>query len=90
MISNANSIPNGALLRADVCIIGGGPAGISLALDLSERGFSVLMLESGFMQEDKKTQSLYEGETADEHLHNPLDKYRQRLLGGSTSIWGGR
>jgi choline dehydrogenase-like flavoprotein len=90
MITNANTIPNGACLRADVCVIGAGPAGIALTLDLSARGLSVLLLESGFAQEDAKTQSLYEGEVADERLHSPPDKYRQRRLGGSTAIWGGR
>ena len=90
MIVNANSIPDGACLQADVCIIGAGPAGIALTLDLSERGFSVLVLESGFMEEDSKTQRLYEGEVANQALHSPLDKYRQRRFGGSTAIWGGR
>ena len=90
MIVNANSISNGACLQADVCVIGAGPAGIALALDLSERGFSVLLLESGFMEEDSKTQQLYAGEVANEALHSPPDKYRQRRFGGSTAIWGGR
>lgn len=90
MIANADSIPNGACLQADVCIIGAGPAGIALALDLSERGFSVLMLESGFMKEDSNTQKLYEGEVANDKLHSPPDKYRQRRFGGSSAIWGGR
>jgi len=90
VIANADSIPNGTCLQADVCVIGAGPAGIALALDLSERGFSVLMLESGFMKEDSKTQRLYEGEVADDKLHSPPDKYRQRRFGGSTAIWGGR
>lgn len=90
MIANANSIPNGACLQADVCVIGAGPAGIALALDLSERGFSVVLLESGFMEEDSKTQQLYAGEVANEALHSPPDKYRQRRFGGSTAIWGGR
>jgi choline dehydrogenase-like flavoprotein len=90
VICNADSIPNGSCLRADVCIIGAGPAGIALALDLSERGFSVLLLESGFMKEDPTTQRLYEGDVADKKLHSPPDKYRQRRFGGSTAIWGGR
>ena len=90
MIANADSIPNEACLQADVCIIGAGPAGIALALDLSERGFSVLMLESGFMKEDSRTQQLYEGEVVDDRLHSPPDKYRQRRFGGSSAIWGGR
>lgn len=90
MITDANSIPNAACLQADVCVIGAGPAGIALTLDLSARGFSVLLLESGYLALDAKTQALYAGEVADEHMHSPPDKYRQRRLGGSSAIWGGR
>ena len=90
MIADADSVANGACLRPDVCIVGGGAAGIALALSLSGRGLQVLLLESGRMQEDAATQALYAGEVADERLHSPPDKYRQRRLGGSTAIWGGR
>jgi choline dehydrogenase-like flavoprotein len=90
MIADAISIPNGACLQVDVCVVGGDPAGIALTLALSERGLSVVLLESGQLALDAKTQSLYEGEVADEHLHSPPDKYRQRRLGCSTAIWGGR
>lgn len=90
MISNANNTPHGACLETNVCIVGGGPAGIALTLALSEQGFSVLLLESGFLKADKKTQALYEGEVTDKDLHSPPDKYRHRRLGGSTAIWGGR
>jgi choline dehydrogenase-like flavoprotein len=90
MIEEATNIQNGACLQSDVCIIGAGPAGIALALDLSDRGISVLLLESGHIDSDTKTQSLYEGEVADARMHSPPDKYRQRRLGGSSAIWGGR
>ncbi|MDB5885706.1 MAG: dependent oxidoreductase [Polaromonas sp.] len=90
MIANADTVPHGACLEADVCVIGAGPAGIALTLDLAKRGFSVLLLESGFMEEDRKTQALYEGEVADALMHSPPDKYRQRRFGGSSAIWGGR
>jgi choline dehydrogenase-like flavoprotein len=90
MIKEAANIQNGACLQSDVCIVGAGPAGIALALDLADRGISVLLLESGHVDLDAKTQSLYEGEVADARMHSPPDKYRQRRLGGSSAIWGGR
>lgn len=90
MILDADTIENGACLRADVCVVGGGAAGISLALGLSGQGLSIILLESGRMDQDAATQALYAGEVADERLHSPADKYRQRRLGGSTAIWGGR
>jgi len=33
-------------LRADVCVIGGGIAGCSAALELAERGYQVVLLEA--------------------------------------------
>lgn len=32
--------------RADVCIIGGGFSGLNTAIELAERGFSVILLEA--------------------------------------------
>ena len=90
MIDDATHIQHGACLQTDVCIVGAGPAGIALALDLSGRGLSVMLLESGHLDPDAKTQALYEGEVADERMHSPPDKYRHRRLGGSSAIWGGR
>ncbi len=90
MMLDANSIPAGSVLQADVCVIGAGPAGIALTLSLAERGISVLLLESGHLQPDAATQALYEGEVTDATLHSPPDKYRHRRMGGSSAIWGGR
>lgn len=90
MIADADTIGMGACLWADVCIVGGGAAGISLALSLSGKGLKILVLESGRLKQDASTQDLYAGEVADPNLHSPPDKYRQRRMGGSTSIWGGR
>lgn len=90
MILDASSLTPGQTLETDVCIIGGGAAGITLALELSGRGQQVMLLDAGQFKEDPATQALYEGEVADEQMHSPPDKYRQRRFGGSTNIWGGR
>jgi choline dehydrogenase-like flavoprotein len=90
MILDADNIEMGACLWADVCIVGGGPAGISMALSLSGQGLKIVLLESGKRREHAATQALYAGEVADERLHSPTDKYRQRVIGGSTATWGGR
>jgi choline dehydrogenase-like flavoprotein len=90
MIIDSNSIPRDTSLVADVCVVGSGAAGISLALALSDHGVSVLLLEAGYAHEDRRTQALYDGEVANELLHSPPDKYRLRRFGGSTLIWGGR
>jgi choline dehydrogenase-like flavoprotein len=90
MMIDAETLEDGARLQADLCIVGAGAAGITLALQFLDRGISVLLLESGGLKEEAGSQALYEGEVADERLHSPTTKYRQRRFGGSTTIWGGR
>ena len=90
MIDDAKTIASGSLLTADICIVGAGAAGITLALELIDSGKTVLLLESGALKPEDPTQALYNGETTDETMHPPPDKYRQRRFGGSTTIWGGR
>lgn len=68
----------------------GGAAGITMALDLIGSGFSTLLLESGGFEEEPATQDLYAGAVVNERLHSPPVRYRQRRLGGTTTIWGGR
>lgn len=90
MIESAQRVPRGTTIEADVCVVGGGAAGITLALSLSGRGLQVLLLEAGERTNDPKAQAHYEGEVADERMHSPVHRYRLRGLGGSTSLWGGR
>jgi choline dehydrogenase-like flavoprotein len=90
MISDARNIVRGTTIETDVCIIGAGAAGITLALELLGSGLRIMLLEAGGTAEEPRTQALYEGEVADASLHSPPDKYRQRRFGGSTTIWGGR
>ena len=90
MIEDANHVPAGTILKTDICIIGAGAAGISLALALQDSDLHVTLLESGSDQFDKTTQALYEGSVTDEHLHPPANSYRVRQFGGSTTLWGGR
>src|ERR1700733_2424196 len=90
MIQDADEIVHDTIVQANICIVGGGPAGITLAMELARTGRSVLLLESGGLGPSDDAQELNVGEVADEALHSPPDKYRQRCLGGGTSIWGGR
>jgi len=90
MIDSAENVAEGAELRADICIVGAGAAGISLALALGGVGLQVLLLEGGLEQPDAASQDLYDGEVADPAMHSPPRHYRSRQLGGATTIWGGR
>jgi len=90
MILDANNLPENHALHAAVCIVGAGAAGISMALQFIGSGIDVLLLESGALQEEPDTQALYRGTVANQQLHSPPDRYRQRRFGGTTTIWGGR
>src|ERR1700730_4042498 len=89
MITDSRSIPASAELKCDLCIVGAGAAGITLALQFVESKLRVIVLESGGEKLEAEQQALYHGEVVD-GVHSPAHLYRQRRLGGSTTIWGGR
>jgi choline dehydrogenase-like flavoprotein len=90
MILDANGLPAGPALSADICIIGAGAVGITMAMELAGARSDVLVLESGGLKAERATQDLYAGSVVDGRLHSPPDRYRQRRFGGTTTIWGGR
>jgi len=71
----------------DVGIIGAGPAGIALGLELAERGLQVLICEGGGREWTERSQNVYRGEASPNYYE--LDLARLRFLGGSTNHWGG-
>ena len=90
MIEPADAVAQDAVLTPALCVVGGGAAGVALALQFVDAGLDVLLLEGGGLSADPANQALYEGEVADPALHSPTDQYRHRELGGSTATWGGR
>ncbi len=90
MLSDLRELQSAQEWSADICIVGAGAAGITLALELMNSGLDVVILESGGLKAEPVTQALYAGTVTDKRLHSPPDTYRQRRFGGSTTIWGGR
>jgi len=88
MFIDARTLPPNSTIEADVCIIGGGPAGITLARELSDARRKVVLLESGGFEYDTGTQALYAGEVIGTATV-PLIADRLRFLGGSTNHWQG-
>jgi hypothetical protein len=74
----------------DVVIVGAGPAGIALALELQGQGLRIGLLESGGERFDPDTQMLYDGTVTGHAEGMDLAAVRLRYLGGSTNHWGGR
>ncbi|HWA90590.1 MAG TPA: GMC family oxidoreductase [Rhizomicrobium sp.] len=85
---DARTVPAGTTIDTDLAIIGGGPAGISLALALAPSPVRMVLLESGGMHFDGKTQDLYAGSESG-YPYLKLEGSRLRYLGGSTNHWGG-
>jgi choline dehydrogenase-like flavoprotein len=89
MLRPFQSIAEGDQLCGDVCIVGTGPAGLTLALELERAGLKIVMIEAGGPRVEAAIQDAYGGEVVNP-AHPPSQMYRQRRLGGSSGIWGGR
>lgn len=72
----------------DFCILGGGPAGITLALKLAGAGWSVLLAEGGGQSYESRSQTLYEVESTGQDAY--VAATRLRFLGGTSNHWTGR
>ena len=72
--------------KFDFCVVGAGPAGISLALKLAHGGKKVALLESGG-EEPMKNKEVTSIKTDKRSI---WDFSRVRALGGTTKVWAGR
>ena len=88
MIRDAREIGEGQFVETDLCIVGAGAAGITIAREFAHRGHAVVVLESGGLEADDETQELYAGEVEDP-WYDPLTVARLRYFGGSTNHWAG-
>lgn len=88
MIVDARSVPHGTLIETEVCIIGAGAAGITLAREFIDAPFRVALIESGGMEFDPDIQELYHGESIGRSFPD-LTTSRLRYFGGTTNHWGG-
>ncbi|WP_154224226.1 GMC oxidoreductase [Marinicella rhabdoformis] len=87
MLLNLNEIGQ-QQIESDVCIIGAGAAGITMALKLEALGIKTTLLEGGGLTYPKPgTHDLYDAEIGNKFY--PVQASRLRYLGGSTNHWGG-
>jgi len=88
MLLDGHKVEKGHTIETDVCIIGGGPAGITLAREFANKNFNVVLLESGgekFRHPPQWLQIAY-------NVGRPYFDIvftRHRMLGGSTYKWYG-
>ncbi|TFG52853.1 MAG: GMC family oxidoreductase, partial [Gemmatimonadales bacterium] len=58
MMQDASLLASGTQLEADICIIGAGPAGLTLAREFTGYDATVVLLESGGSQAEIEAQRL--------------------------------
>jgi choline dehydrogenase-like flavoprotein len=75
-------------LRGDLCIVGAGAAGLTIAQSLAGSSQQVILLESGGLKPDRETQTLYTGRVQGSG-QAPLHASRLRFFGGTTNHWEG-
>ena len=88
MIVDAESVSASGLAPFDLCIVGAGAAGITLAHTLVRSGLRICVLESGGHRLESWRQSLADGQ-ADGQPYFPVIETRARCFGGSTLWWNG-
>lgn len=89
MIRAATDVADNSTLEAEVVVVGSGPMGIVVALELADAGHRVLLLESGGLRFDPAAQDLSR-EASNDPWHVPSELSVRRQLGGTSAAWGGR
>ncbi len=85
---DARTLENGTAIEGDLCIIGAGAAGITLALEWIGSARRVILLEGGGFEPDPRMQELYHGESLDRPYY-PLQSVALHYFGGTTGHWAG-
>src|SRR5678809_1087319 len=85
---DARMIDSGSLIEGDVCIVGAGAAGISMALEWINAPHKIILLEGGGFDYDPQVQELYAGKTTGQPYY-PLKSARLHYFGGTTNHWAG-
>lgn len=88
MLIDALTLSEDSLIVCDICIIGAGAAGITIAREFLNQPEQVCLLESGGFDYEEATQTLYAGKNIGD-AYFPLKESRARSFGGSTNLWGG-
>lgn len=85
---DARQLDNNSVIEGDICIIGAGAAGISIALQWKDSPYKVILLEGGGFEYDDRVQDLLGGKNIG-HPYYPNRSSRLHYFGGATMHWGG-
>ena len=87
-IQDFRNLDRATPISSDVCVVGSGPAGWTIAEELRDSGLQILVLESGGADDEPELKMLNETEDVGVSLFNG----RRRALGGTPEwkSWGNR
>lgn len=87
MLESGNALRRGQVVHGDVCIVGTGAAGLTLALEFLGSGRKVVLVESGSFAPPETPPPSHRFKTS----HLPIaEDSRRRAFGGTTGAWAGR
>ena len=88
MHTDARYMDNDSVIEGDLCIVGAGASGISMAMEWANTNHKVILLEGGGFEYDEKVQELYAGKLTGQPYF-PLKAIRLHYFGGTTGHWAG-
>lgn len=85
---DARHLENHSVIEGDICIIGAGASGISMALEWINTPYKVILLEGGGFEVEETIQDLYKGKNTGQRYY-ALQSARLHYFGGTTGHWAG-
>jgi choline dehydrogenase-like flavoprotein len=86
MLIDGRAVADGSQIDADVCVVGAGPAGLTLAAELLLSPYRVLIVESGGLGPDRQADHLVRLEFESPDFDSP-NQTRRRRFGGMATAW---
>ena len=86
VLADARELHRDQQVDVDVCIVGAGPAGITVARELIGNGARVWLLDSGGKDVEHRAQRLNRGQSVGYPIHRPHQS-RVRAFGGTSRHW---
>lgn len=87
MLLDGSKLNERSSYESDICILGGGVAGIVLARELLGKFKKIILLESGGENYTQEAQELYAPSTKNKSYYPDPTYSRLRFLGGSSNHW---
>ncbi len=88
MILDISEVDAGLPISCDLCIVGSGAAGITMAREFIGTSYSVVVLEGGGRSFEAASQDPYRSEVVG--LEHSVHEGRVRVVGGTTTLWAGQ